>query len=87
MIPNRDQWESYLQGNMLESNDTMRSIRMFQTLEGRQKLEEREQDDLSDHEIDRIYREISFNANERIRIQNMYKDIIKPSSAEASPSS
>jgi hypothetical protein len=77
MIPVRDQWNEYNPDNMLESNITAESIRKFKSIEGRRKLEEKEEDDLSEEEIDRIYREISINENRKKSLDKLYKSSIK----------
>ncbi len=62
MIPNREQWDSYETNLMLSSNITANSIREFRSPEKRKLMEQKENDDLSDHEINWIYSEISKNA-------------------------
>lgn len=72
MIPAREMWDSYTKGKMLENKTVCESIHDFQY--NRKNLEEKEEDDLSDEEVDQIYRDISLEANSKIRIANMYKE-------------
>lgn len=53
MIPAREMWEQYEKGKLTESQLIIESIHDFQN--NRAKLEAREDDDLSDAEIDAIY--------------------------------
>lgn len=61
MIPAREMWAQYTKGKLTENKTVCESIHDFQN--NRAKLEQREDDDLSDSQIDAIYREISSNAN------------------------
>jgi hypothetical protein len=60
IIPDRSMWGQYKKGNMTEQEDVSRSIHLFET--NRKELEAKEEDDLSDEEVNRIYTEISQNA-------------------------
>lgn len=60
MIPAREMWDQYSKGKMLENKTVVESINMFKTDPA--KLEMKEDDDLPDVVIDRIYREMSMNA-------------------------
>lgn len=60
MIPSRELWEQYSKGKMTQNKTVSDSIHDFQF--NRNKLEEREDDDMTDTQIDAIYREISLNA-------------------------
>lgn len=60
MIPARELWEQYQKGNITEHETVFVSIDHF--LNNRQMLESKENDDLSDDEIDAIYRQISMNS-------------------------
>jgi hypothetical protein len=61
MIPARELWPQFTKGKMTENKTVSESIHNFQM--NREKLEEKEDDDLSDDKIDAIYKEISKNAN------------------------
>lgn len=61
MIPAREMWEQYEKGKLTENKTVCESIYDFKY--NRQKLESREDDDLSDEQIDAVYREISKTAN------------------------
>lgn len=61
MIPARELWGQYDKGKMTENKTVSESIHDFQF--NRDKLEERENDDMTDEQVDAIYREISLNAN------------------------
>lgn len=56
MIPKRELWSQYNKGNMTESQEIFESINDFKN--NRAKLEERESDDLSDIEVNKIYESI-----------------------------
>jgi hypothetical protein len=53
MIPASEMWNQYVEGNVTEDSLTVWSIDMF--VHHRDKLEEKEPDDLSDEKIDSIY--------------------------------
>ena len=57
MIPAREMWEQFEKGKLTESKIVCESIHDFQFDRG--KLDAPEEDDLSDEEIDNIYRDIS----------------------------
>lgn len=60
MIPARELWEQYGKGLITQNKTVSESIDLFQT--NRNKLEEKELDDMTDEQIDAIYKEISKNA-------------------------
>lgn len=60
MIPARELWGQYDKGLMTENKTVADSIHDFQF--NRKKLEEKEPDDMTDKEIDAVYREISRHA-------------------------
>jgi hypothetical protein len=60
MIPAREMWEQYAKGKLTENKTVSESVYDFQ--HNRKKLEEKEEDDLSDEEIDAIYKEMCVNA-------------------------
>jgi hypothetical protein len=60
MIPAVELWDQYKQGNVTEDEITSWSIHQYKT--NRNQLETREEDDLSDAQIDSIYREIKTEA-------------------------
>lgn len=61
MIPDRAMWAQYQKGKLTQNETICQSIQDF--VHNRDKLEERELDDLTDDEIARIYTEISMDAN------------------------
>ena len=69
MIPARELWGQY-DKNLLTSNKTVSdSIHDFQF--NRNKLEEREDDDMTEEQIDAVYKEVSFNAKRSKNMQQM----------------
>jgi hypothetical protein len=60
MIPARELWGQYKRGLVTENKTVCDSIHDFQN--NREKLEKKENDDLTDEQIDAIYKEISANA-------------------------
>jgi hypothetical protein len=60
MLPALELWDQYTKGKMMENKTVSESIEMFKT--NKEKLEEKEPDDLDDVQIDKIYREISKSA-------------------------
>lgn len=57
MLPAREMWAQYEKGKVTENDVVMSSISEFQS--NREELEKREEDDLSDQEIDDIYKQIA----------------------------
>jgi hypothetical protein len=57
MLPSQELWEQYKKGLMTENKIVSDSIKDYQN--DRNKLEKREDDDLSDETIDAIYKEIA----------------------------
>jgi hypothetical protein len=68
MIPARELWGQYSKGKMTQNKTVSDSIHDFQF--NRNKLEEREEDDMTDKQIDAIYREISVNAKTKRSLQH-----------------
>lgn len=67
MIPAREMWEQYEYGKLTASKIITESI--YDYKHNRKKLEQREEDDLSEEAIDQIYKEISRSAkNTKIEI-------------------
>lgn len=60
MIPSRELWDQYTKEKMMENETICNSIHDFQF--NRKKLEEKEDDDMTEEQINSIYKEISFNA-------------------------
>lgn len=60
MIPAREMWPQYKKGNVTHSEIVLESIKAFQF--DRKSLEAPEKDDLSESEIDAIYRELAQEA-------------------------
>lgn len=61
MIPDKALWDQYQKGNVTESTLIQASINSF--INDRKALEAPESDDLSDDQIDGIYRQLSIAAN------------------------
>lgn len=66
MIPSRELWDQYVQGKILENQTVLNSIYDFQ--HNRDRLEANEDDDLTDDQIDVIYRQISMASKPFIKI-------------------
>lgn len=66
MIPAREMWGQYNKGLLTQNQTVVDSIYAFQF--NRNKLEEREDDDMTDEQVDAVYKEISSNAK---RSKNM----------------
>lgn len=65
MIPDRALWGQY-DKHLLTANKTVSdSIHDFEW--NRKKLEEREEDDMTDEQVDAVYKEVSFNARTKKR--------------------
>lgn len=62
MIPAPEMWDQYTKGKLTENKTVCDSIHLFKT--DRAKLEEKEDDDLTEKQIDAIYREISRTAQQ-----------------------
>jgi hypothetical protein len=60
MIPDQALWDTFKKGQITENETILRSIHDYQ--HGRKRLEAKEDDDLSDTQIDLIYRDISTQA-------------------------
>ncbi len=66
MIPAKEMWKQYAKGLMTENKTVSESLYDFQ--HNRNKLEEKESDDMTDEQINNLYREMSINArSKRIR--------------------
>lgn len=63
MIPERSMWPMYEKGKLTENEIIATSIYDFQ--HNRKRMEEKDPDDLADEVIDKIYREMSFEARRR----------------------
>lgn len=61
IIPQQELWSQFKRGNVCQNDIVMESIDAF--LHRKEELEAKEDDDLSDDAIDRIYKQISGNAN------------------------
>lgn len=60
MIPIRELWDQYAKGKLTENKTVSESIHDFQF--NRNKLEEKEADDMTDEQVNAIYTEVSRNA-------------------------
>ena len=84
MIPARELWEQFEKGKLTENQLICQSVHDFQF--HREKLENREDDDLSDEKIDAIYSEISAQMSGKRLMDRLYgncndeldKYLIKP---------
>jgi hypothetical protein len=65
MIPAPELWDQYTKGKMTQNKTVCESIEAYKT--NKKMLEEKEDDDMSDAQIDAIYRELSANAKKRQR--------------------
>jgi len=78
MIPAREMWKQYECGLMLENATVVQSIHAFEN--NRAKLEAAEEDDLSDAQINQIYKEISHSAKRNkalaVEINDIHNKII-----------
>jgi len=63
MIPAEELWAQFDKGLMLENRLVSDSIQDFK--HNRNKLEAKEPDDMTDDQIDAIYKELSFNARQK----------------------
>jgi hypothetical protein len=63
MIPQEELWGQYGKGKLTENDLVSNSIQDFRY--DRQKLDRKEQDDLSDEAIDQIYKDLSIAAREK----------------------
>ncbi len=73
MIPAREMWGSFKKDQMTASPDILASINTFEN--DRRSLENPEDDDLSDIEIDAIYRQIGIEARRKKMMDSIW---IKP---------
>ena len=73
MIPARELWGQYGKGLITENKTVSESIHDFQY--NRKKLEEKEADDMSDEQVDAVYKEIGYAARreKEIKIANQVK--------------
>jgi hypothetical protein len=60
LLPPREMWSNYAEGNIAENKTVSESIYNFEN--NREKMEAKEDDDLSDDAIDAIYQKISLDA-------------------------
>jgi hypothetical protein len=60
MIPAPELWDQYTKGKLMQNRTVCESIEAYKS--DKKKLEEKEADDMSDSQIDAIYREIAINA-------------------------
>jgi hypothetical protein len=77
MIPERSMWNEFKQGKMFEDQIVADSIFKFEN--DRASLEHREADDLSDKEIDAIYRQIGASARQAA---SRNQPVLEPQSAQ-----
>jgi hypothetical protein len=65
IIPPKELWEQYRKDKMTANKTIYESISLFTN--DRKKLEEKEDDDLTDKQIDAVYKEVSLNARKEKR--------------------
>jgi hypothetical protein len=70
MIPAREMWKQYKKGNVTQSETVAWSIQQFQ--HNRNELERSEPDDLTDEQIDAVYRSLGQQARYDKRIAKIY---------------
>lgn len=63
MIPPRELWGQYAKGKLTENKTISESLHDFQC--NRNKLEEKESDDLSEEQMEKVYREVAIEAIKR----------------------
>ena len=63
MIPARELWSQFAKGLLTENRTVSESIEAFQT--NRKKLEEKESDDMTDEQVDAIYKGLSRDARSK----------------------
>jgi hypothetical protein len=64
MIPDRFMWAQYQKGKLTENETVVQSIHDFET--NREKLEAPEDDDLTDDQIDAVYRQMALSIKPRM---------------------
>jgi hypothetical protein len=70
MIPERELWEQYKKDNLTENQSVVESIHHFE--HNRAFLEKKDDDDLSDEEINAIYKQVSYGANYNKMMKRTY---------------
>ena len=70
MIPERELWEQYKKDNLTEHQLIVESIHHFE--HNRAFLEKKDDDDLSDEQIDAIYRQVSYDAKYNKMMKRTY---------------
>jgi len=74
IIPQKELWKQYQKGNITENKTICDSIHNF--IFEKEKLDQKDDDDLSDEKIDEIYKELSKNAERQKRIKGASKLIL-----------
>lgn len=74
IIPQRELWEQYKKGKITENKTICNSIHNF--LFEREKLDEKDEDDLSDEKIDEIYKDLSRSADRAKRMKGVSRLIL-----------
>lgn len=70
MIPARELWGQYRKGNITENQTIYESIMNFE--KNRQELEKSDDDDLTDEQMNQIYKDLSENAKRNKMMENLY---------------
>lgn len=70
IIPDKGQWSAYKKGNVTENKTVVESIHDFKY--NRNRLEAKEDDDLTDDQIDAIYASISMEATNKKAMGRLY---------------
>lgn len=71
MIPAREMWAQFKKGNMTESKIIIESIHAFEN--DRSSLERKEEEDLSDEQINNIYRDLCLAAKQRMEHERIFE--------------
>lgn len=76
MIPAPELWDQFTKGKMTQNKTVCESIELFKSDKNR--LEEKEDDDLTEKQVDAVYREISANAQAEKRKKNQNSSLQIP---------
>jgi hypothetical protein len=74
IIPAPELWKQYEKGNVTENLEILKYINQFKF--NKKQLEAKEDDDLSDREINEIYKQISRNANHIKRMKGVGQAVL-----------
>ena len=77
MIPAQEMWGQFKKGLMTQNQTVIDSIEAYR--HNRSRLEEKEEDDLTDSEIDAIYREIAEEARRKEHLKKSVQEVWRES--------